>query len=554
MTIKKKLLTINVIQLFVAIMVLSTVYLVMLTFTNTYSEMSKLSKVQFQLMDAYLAQTRINDFMVDLRINSLKGYLQDKNEVVSMVTKYKESHDSIMRKILKENTNAELELEINNLLAQIDKIDLEFIEMSKKFCCNIVALGTYNLHMNFKEIEKLYGGVFQKIRILNDNFNDVQYKVITLSKQAIIITAIFYILIIVVVNSYFLNLIIRPFSNIIKIMHKIAIGENNIDIPYKEYSDEIGDLAKGLDIFRQNNLHMEQINEEKDRTQQALELHKKNTLKEIANKFDTTVRNIADMVVSAAVEIEITAKNMVNSVKENTTYIDELVRLSSYTSGNVNMVASAAEELSTSVIDISTQMIASSEITREAVKKSYIANNAVQSLANSTNKIGDIVSLINDIAEQINLLALNATIEAARAGEAGKGFAVVAAEVKNLASQTAKATEEITVQISSIQSEASSTVEVIKKIGEIIEEINNISSNISSTVRQQGSSTQEIANNIQEAAKSVQDVSKNAKTVLETTSDSTRAISDMVEACAELARQSNILNEDLDKFLSVIKS
>jgi methyl-accepting chemotaxis protein len=262
---------------------------------------------------------------------------------------------------------------------------------------------------------------------------------------------------------------------------------------------------------------------------------------------------VADMVSAAAVQMEATAKSMVETSSRNNSCIGDLVDHSTSASENVNNIAHTAKNLSVSINEIEMQMRTSDTITRKAVEKTNQANETIIELSKSTSKIGDIVTLINAIAEQINLLALNATIEAARAGDAGKGFAVVASEVKNLANQTAIATEEISQQISAIQDETMHAVDFIKNISDIVTELNTISNAISHTVKDQGVATNKIVTSISSAAQGVQDVSKNAENVLDISNENARSINEMLGACSELTKQSTILNTEVDNFLHIIQ-
>jgi len=188
------------------------------------------------------------------------------------------------------------------------------------------------------------------------------------------------------------------------------------------------------------------------------------------------------------------------------------------------------------------------------VAEAETTNQTVQGLAEAASKIGEVVNLINDIAGQTNLLALNATIEAARAGEAGKGFAVVAQEVKNLANQTAKATEEISQQIGSVQAETNDAVGAIEKIRSIIGEVNDIATTISSAVEEQGVSTQEIARNVQQAAKGTQDVNQNIESVSRAAGETGSAAGQVLNASQEMARQAEGLRGEVDRFLNEVRT
>jgi methyl-accepting chemotaxis protein len=217
-------------------------------------------------------------------------------------------------------------------------------------------------------------------------------------------------------------------------------------------------------------------------------------------------------------------------------------------------VASAAEELSASISEIGSQVSSSSRISSAAVEEARHVNNLVHGLADAVGKIGEVVNMITDIATQTNLLALNATIEAARAGEAGKGFAVVANEVKHLANQTAKATEEIGQQIGSVQSQTNEAVEAIKAITMTIGQISEVASAIAAAVEEQGAATNEIARNVEQAAAGTNEVSTNIAGVTESSTETGRASSQVLDSARELSVQSEHLRNDVDKFINHIRN
>jgi len=262
------------------------------------------------------------------------------------------------------------------------------------------------------------------------------------------------------------------------------------------------------------------------------------------------VQQVVDVVASASAEMEASAQSMSATAEETNRQASAVAAASEEASTNVQTVASAAEELSSSISEISRQVTQSSEVARKAVEEAAKTNTTVKGLVEAAQKIGDVVNLINDIAGQTNLLALNATIEAARAGEAGKGFAVVASEVKSLATQTAKATEDIGRQIGAIQGATNDAVNAIHGIGQTIEEIAKIASNISAAVEEQGSATQEIARNVQQASVGTQEVSSNITGVTRAATDTGSAAGQVLTAAQELARQGDALKKEVESFLA----
>ena len=347
--------------------------------------------------------------------------------------------------------------------------------------------------------------------------------------------------------------IVSPISRMTSVMSRMAEGDNNQDIPAVDNKDEIGAMARAVLVFKKNGLERERL-EEEQRQQQARREQQMQRMEELTQDFDRQAKQVVGSVAAAADELQNTAENMSATAEETNRQAAAVAAASEEATTNVQTVASASEEMSASIAEINRQVQQSAETANRANAEAERTNATVQGMAEAAQKIGEVVSLISEIAEQTNLLALNATIEAARAGEAGKGFAVVASEVKNLATQTAKATEDISGQVSEMQSVTGDAVEAIRTIGSIINEIKSISDSIAAAVGEQGQATQEIAQNTQQAAAGTQEVSSNIAGVTQASSETGAAAQQVLTASGELSQHANNMRVLVERFLTDIKA
>jgi methyl-accepting chemotaxis protein len=349
--------------------------------------------------------------------------------------------------------------------------------------------------------------------------------------------------------------IARPMTRLNGALGEMARGKLDIEIPGASRGDEIGDLAKTVTVIREN--AEQKARDEADaktRQDQIAAEQRKADMIRLANDFEGAVGEIVETVSSASTELEASASTLTSTAERSQELTTMVAAASEEASTNVQSVASATEELSSSVNEISRQVQESARMASEAVGQARTTNDRVSELSKAAARIGDVVELINTIAEQTNLLALNATIEAARAGEAGRGFAVVASEVKALAEQTSKATGEIGQQITGIQAATQDSVNAIKEISGTIERLSEISSTIAAAVEEQGAATQEISRNVQQAAHGTQQVSSNIIDVQRGASETGSASSQVLSAAQSLSGDSNRLKLEVGKFLNSVRT
>jgi methyl-accepting chemotaxis protein len=347
----------------------------------------------------------------------------------------------------------------------------------------------------------------------------------------------------------------RPMVGMCKAMRELAGGNFDVVLPGLGRRDEIGEMASAVEEFKvQAVARAAREADERDTHNKAAGVQRRSELIRFADDFEMAVGSIVSNVSSSATQLEVAANTLTRTVETTQDLATRVTGASEEASANVNSVASATEQLSASVTAIGKQVQESSKIAEGAVNQAHQTNERIAKLSRAAQEIGDVVKLITAIAEQTNLLALNATIEAARAGDAGRGFAVVAAEVKSLASQTAKATDEISSQINGMQAATQESVVAIKEIGDTIGQIARIATTIASAVEQQSSATQEIARNVQSVAQGTQEVASNITQVNRGASETGSASSEVLNSAQTLSADSTKLRSELDRFMANIRA
>lgn len=342
----------------------------------------------------------------------------------------------------------------------------------------------------------------------------------------------------------------RPVVAITEVMRRLAEDDLTVTIPGTQRGDELGEMARAVDVFKTRMIEGERMRSEQER-ETAAKLRRQEAMEAAVGEFQSAARAAIATVTSAASQMEGAARGLTGTASSSAARTVTVGEAAEEANQNVQTIATAAEELAASIQEIARQVSSSTAMSERAVASAGLTSERVQSLAHASQKVGEVLRLISDIAEQTNLLALNATIEA---GEAGRGFVVVAAEVKELANQTSRATEEIGAQITAIQSATGVAVSDIRSITETIREMDIVTTAIASAVEQQGAATQEIARNVQSAATGTMSVTGSIADLGAAAEQTGGASREVLSAATELNRQSDMLRGQIDRFLTAIRA
>ncbi len=365
------------------------------------------------------------------------------------------------------------------------------------------------------------------------------------------------LIVIVLIASAFVLVVTRsitiPINGLTLSMTHLADGNADLEIVGMDRGDEMGEMSCAVEVFRANLVQNREMSAQREADRVAREAHA-NRIEQLASDFRGNVDGLLSAVGDATDNLRNTSTEMTNIVGSTRQQAASVASSAEEASGNVAAVSAATEELANSILEISRQIASASTITSDAAQEARNADGIAENLKDGATRIGEVIGLIGDIAKQTNLLALNATIEAARAGEAGKGFAVVANEVKNLATQTSRATNEITDQISGLQNATEQAVTILNRIGKRIEDIDETSSSLSAAVTEQQAATSEIASNVERASVGTSEVSQNIAGVSDATDRTGQAADKVMVACESVTDVAANLRREVEEFLASVQA
>jgi methyl-accepting chemotaxis protein len=408
---------------------------------------------------------------------------------------------------------------------------------------------------NFAEIEKLTDDLIARSNDSKDR--EIARAGLKLEQEQLTLTAVLLVvaLIGIVVSFLIGRNISRPVVAMSKAMHQLAVGNFDVQLPGLDRNDEVGQMAHAIEDFKvQAIAKAERETADREAKNHEAQAARRIELHQLAERFETAVGNIIENVGSASSELENSAIILTKSSAATQQLSTVVAAASEETSANVQSVASATEEMASSINEIGRQVADSNRIANEAVDQAQKTDARIAELSLAASRIGDVTKLITTIAEQTNLLALNATIEAARAGDAGRGFAVVAQEVKALAAQTAKATSDISTQITGMQAATQDSVQAIKEIYGTIGQVSEIAGAIAAAIEQQGAATQEIARNVQQAALGSNQVAASIADVNRGAGDTGSASAQVLSSAQLLSNENKRLKAEMVKFLATVRA
>ena len=348
--------------------------------------------------------------------------------------------------------------------------------------------------------------------------------------------------------------IAQPVVGMVKAMLALAEGNTAIDVPSKQRQDEIGNMARAVEVFRQNAIDNERMRQDQKQSEIRAQTERRNEMLKMADSLESRVHGIVGTINQSVRKLHTASDNLSANAEQTQRQSAAVAAATEQATTNVGTVSAASSQLTASINEISRRVNDAARVSGAASAEAKAATGRVAGLESAAQKIGEVVQLINDIASQTNLLALNATIESARAGDAGKGFAVVANEVKSLAGQTGRATDDIAAQIGTIQVETQAAVSAIETIARTIEQINEMTASIATAVEQQGAATGEIARNVEQATAGTREVSNNISGVAHAASDTGQMAQSVFQAAGELMAESTELEHEIENFLSELRA
>jgi methyl-accepting chemotaxis protein len=372
--------------------------------------------------------------------------------------------------------------------------------------------------------------------------------------QTMAIAAVLAALAVLLLTMLIVRRVTGPLTSVTASLTAIANGKNDVEIDCHDRADEIGEIARTVAVFKSNSQERQRMREQQAAATAAAAEQRKTELRSFVDEFRASIGSIIDRVQNSANDFERVARQLTETARTTAALSGQSADASEAASEHVRAAASASDELSNSISEIARRVQESNGIAAEAVKQAAATDARINELSEAGNRIGDVVRLITSIAAQTNLLALNATIEAARAGDAGRGFAVVAQEVKTLAGQTAKATEEISSHIGNMQVATAESVEAIKAIGHTIERINEIATSISAAVEEQHAATENIAQSVRAAAGGTADVAVNTRNAAQGAGETGETSNKMFTSARTLSGESHRLKAEVEKFLDGVRA
>ncbi len=520
------------------------------------TDLSEIIKTAMADQDTEAAATagQVQESLMQMRLYAVRFLAQPDQKLADMIKQYGAAYHTAVTQLIARLKNPErkrLATEASELgpryLQAVDDVVRTTFELDK--LVNVNLTGEANkLNAVIEEIVKDQRAGLEKIaHDTKASMGSTIALMIWIAGGAILLGALAAFLI--------ARGIVKPVSGLTGGMKELAGGNFDVVLPGLGRKDEVGDMAQAVETFKVKLAEKAQQEAAEKHAQEAkLAARRKADMHELADSFEAAVGGIVQSVSSSATELEAAATTLTHTADHTQQLSTMVASASEEASTNVQSVSSATDELTASVGEIGRQVHESSRIAGEAVRQAQATDARITELSSAAQRIGDVVKLITAIAEQTNLLALNATIEAARAGEAGRGFAVVASEVKALAAQTSKATDDISAQIASMQTATHDSVAAIKEIGGTIGNIAQIAATIAAAVEEQGAATQEIARNVQQAAQGTNQVAANISDVSKGASETGSASSQVLSSARELSGQGNKLKLEVDKFLTTVRA